>query len=214
MAPLRVGVVGACACAGAAGAGVAGLPGPGSEGSDCCCAKAGGVRSARATVTKATGFTDSSIALGRCKCRSGTPPGPLAGEAPAERAIVWYKVRDMSDQHVAGTKSFGGAASPQDDEPKTPIWLTAVGAALFVGVALWWAVTPAAAPSTPAEAAPSASVAGAAAAPNPQAQAQPPAQQRPAAPGASAQQARFPAPSALPADVQKRLNELRGKPHP
>jgi len=126
---------------------------------------------------------------------------------------VWYKVRDMSDQHVAGTKSFGGAASPQDDEPKTPIWLTAVGAALFVGVALWWAVTPSTPAPTPAEAAPSASVAAAAAAPNPQAQALPPAQ-HPAAPGASAQQARVPVPSALPADVQKRLNELRGKPHP
>jgi hypothetical protein len=119
---------------------------------------------------------------------------------------VWYKVRDMSDQHVAG------AASPQEEEPKTPMWLTAVGAALFVGVALWWAVTPAA-PSKPAETAPSASVAAAAAAPNPQAQALPPAQQQPAAPGASVQQARM-VPSALPADVQKRLNELRGKPHP
>ena len=131
---------------------------------------------------------------------------------------MWYKVRDMSEQHVAGTKSVAGAASPQDEEPKTPMWLTAVGAALFVGAALWWAVTPAAPPPTPAEPAPSASVAAAAAAPNPQAQmqpqARPPAQQQPAAPGASGQQARVPAPSALPADVQKRLNELRGKPHP
>jgi hypothetical protein len=95
------------------------------------------------------------------------------------------------------------------------MWLTAVGAALFVGVALWWAVTPAAPPPTPAEPAPSASAAAAAAAPNPQAQAQArlPAQQQPAAPGASAQQARI-APSALPADLQKRLNDLRGKPHP
>jgi hypothetical protein len=126
---------------------------------------------------------------------------------------VWYKVRDMSDQHLAGTKSSAGAASPQEEEPKTPMWLTAVGAALFVGVALWWAVTPSAPPSTAAETAPSAPAAAAAAAPNPQAQALPPAQQ-PAAPGASAQQARIPVPSALPADVQKRLNELRGKQHP
>ena len=120
---------------------------------------------------------------------------------------MWYKVREMSDQHVAG------AASPQEEEPKTPMWLTAVGAALFVGVALWWAVTPAAPASTPAETAPAASVAAAAAAPNPQAHAQLPAQQ-PAAPGASAALPRIPAPSALPPDVQKRLNDLRGKPHP
>jgi hypothetical protein len=119
---------------------------------------------------------------------------------------VWYKVRDMSEQHVA--------ASPQEDEPKTPMWLTGVGAALFVGVALWWAVTPAAPSSTPAETVPSASVTAAAAAPNPQAQAQPPAQQA-AAPGASIiQQARIPMPSALPPEVQKRLNDLHGKPHP
>jgi hypothetical protein len=34
--------------------------------------------------------------------------------------------------------------SPPEDEPKTPMWLPALGAALFVGVALWWAVTPSA----------------------------------------------------------------------
>jgi hypothetical protein len=118
----------------------------------------------------------------------------------------------MSEQHVAGPEPLAGQAFPQE-EPKTPMWLTAVGAALFVGVALWWAVTPATPSSTPAETAPSASVSAAAAAPNPQAQAQPPALQ-PAAPGASALQARVPMPSALPADVQKRLNDLRGKPHP
>jgi hypothetical protein len=126
---------------------------------------------------------------------------------------VWYKVRVMTEQHVGGPKSLAGQASPQEDEPKTPMWLTAVGAALFVGVALWWAVTPAARPPTPAETPPSASVAAAAAAPNPQAQAVPPAQQ-PAAAGASAPQARMQVPSALPPDVQKRLNDLRGKPHP
>jgi hypothetical protein len=129
----------------------------------------------------------------------------LAGQAPAKRAIVWYKVRVMSEQHVA-------RGVPPEDEPKTPMWLPAVGAALFVGVALWWAVTPSAAPRAPAETAPAASAA-AAAAPNPQAQALPTMQQ-PAAPPASAQQARIPMPSALPADLQKRLNDLRGKQHP
>jgi hypothetical protein len=40
----------------------------------------------------------------------------------------------MSDSHTP---------TPADDEPKTPMWLPALGAALFVGVALVWAVTPA-----------------------------------------------------------------------
>ena len=43
--------------------------------------------------------------------------------------------------------------SPPDDEPKTPMWLPALGAALFVSVALWWAVTPSAAPIAPDDAA-------------------------------------------------------------
>ena len=46
----------------------------------------------------------------------------------------------MSDPH----------APQPDDEPKTPMWLPALGAALFVGVALVWAVTP----SSPTPAAP------------------------------------------------------------
>jgi hypothetical protein len=40
----------------------------------------------------------------------------------------------MSDLH----------ASPLEDEPQTPLWLPALGAALFVAVGLWWAVTPSA----------------------------------------------------------------------
>lgn len=112
----------------------------------------------------------------------------------------------MSEQHVA-------SGAPRDEEPQTPMWLPAVGAALFVGVALWWAVTPSAAPSTPAEPPASASAATAAAAPNPQAQAVRPTQPTPPSPG-SAQQARIPMPSALPAELQKRLNDLRGKQHP
>jgi hypothetical protein len=61
--------------------------------------------------------------------------------------------------------------SPPDDEPKTPMWLPALGAALFVGVALWWAVTPSALPIAPAEdaASASASVAPPPATPPPQA---------------------------------------------
>jgi hypothetical protein len=50
-----------------------------------------------------------------------------------------------------------------DDEPKSPLWLPALGAALFVGAGLWWAVTPSAAAIAPE---PSASGA-AAQAPNP-----------------------------------------------
>jgi hypothetical protein len=52
----------------------------------------------------------------------------------------------MSDLHAA----------PLEDEPRTPMWLPALGAALFVGAGLWWAVTPAAVPVV-AEPAPSAS---------------------------------------------------------
>jgi hypothetical protein len=55
--------------------------------------------------------------------------------------------------------------SPPDDEPKTPMWLPALGAALFVGAALWWAVTPSALPIAPADDAPSASASVAAAPP-------------------------------------------------
>ena len=113
----------------------------------------------------------------------------------------------MSEQHVAG-------GAPQEEEPQTPIWLPALGAALFVGAALWWAVTPSSAPSTPAEPAASASAATAAAAPNPQAQAVAPAQPLPPPNGSAGQQARVPMPSALPAELQKRLNDLRGKQHP
>lgn len=181
---------------------LAGAPEPGNEGSDCC-ARAGvaapparDANVARATVTKATGFTDCSIAPERCKRRS------------ARGAVVWYKVRVMSDPHVARP---AGEASPQDEEPKTPMWLPAVGAALFVGIALWWAVTPSAA--SPASAEPSASAsAAAAAAPNPQAQM--PVRPQPAAAPPSTQHARIPMPSALPAELQKRLNDMRGKPHP
>ena len=38
---------------------------------------------------------------------------------------------------------------PPLPEPQTPMWLPAVGVALFVSVALWWAVTPKAPPPPP-----------------------------------------------------------------
>src|ERR1700733_3064747 len=36
------------------------------------------------------------------------------------------------------------ASAPQDDEPKSPIWLPALGAAIFLGIGLWWDVMPSA----------------------------------------------------------------------
>jgi hypothetical protein len=45
----------------------------------------------------------------------------------------------MSDTHAS-------ASAPAEDEPKTPMWLPGLGAALFVSVGLWWAVTPGAPP--------------------------------------------------------------------
>jgi hypothetical protein len=59
----------------------------------------------------------------------------------------------MSDLHAA----------PVEDEPRTPMWLPALGAALFVAAGLGWVLTPSAAPivaepadsaSTPVAAAP------------------------------------------------------------
>jgi Spy/CpxP family protein refolding chaperone len=70
------------------------------------------------------------------------------------------------------TDSHGSAP---DDEPKTPMWLPALGAALFVGVALWWAVTPSAPPIV-ADAAASAVASASAAAPVAVAAAAPPHQ--------------------------------------
>ena len=58
----------------------------------------------------------------------------------------------MSDTH----------APPLDDEPKSPMWLPALGAALFLGAGLWWAVTPAAVQPAPDTAASASAVAVAA----------------------------------------------------
>jgi hypothetical protein len=43
------------------------------------------------------------------------------------------------------------------DEPKTPMWLPALGAALFLIVGIWWAMRPSDAPAPSAEPAASAS---------------------------------------------------------
>ncbi|HEY3819039.1 MAG TPA: hypothetical protein VGL81_17840 [Polyangiaceae bacterium] len=48
--------------------------------------------------------------------------------------------------------------TPPEAEPQTPMWLPALGAALFVAVALWWAVSPSAPPVTGDETTPAASV--------------------------------------------------------
>jgi hypothetical protein len=46
-------------------------------------------------------------------------------------------------------------------EPQTPMWLPALGVALFVGAAVWWATRPAPPPPPPVEAAASASASAA-----------------------------------------------------
>ena len=61
------------------------------------------------------------------------------------------------------TDSHASAAVPLEDEPKTPMWLPALGAALFLSVGLAWAVSPSTADvvvgaaATPSAGAPSAS---------------------------------------------------------
>ncbi len=66
----------------------------------------------------------------------------------------------MSDRHQAGADAPVPGSSPAraaaDDEPRSPMWLPALGGALFLAVGLWWAVTPSAPPPAP-EAAASAS---------------------------------------------------------
>jgi hypothetical protein len=91
--------------------------------------------------------------------------------------------------------------TPLEAEPQTPMWLPALGAALFVSAALWWAVTPSAPVITADDAAPSAAVSVAAAAPAPSAL--PPAARlaQPLNPAANA----APVPSGIPSGMH-RLN--------
>jgi hypothetical protein len=98
----------------------------------------------------------------------------------------------MSDPHAA----------PPDDEPRSPMWLPALGAALFVGLAVWWAVTPSAALPAP-EGYPVASIV---LNPTPPPAAPPAAGAlAPAVPG-SARQLNLPAPGQ--ADLQQRLQNV------
>ncbi len=79
-------------------------------------------------------------------------------------------------ESASHSASHDGHAPPPLDEPKSPMWLPALGAALFIAVGLWWAVTPSPPPPPPDDTEP------AAAAPQPAASAGP----RPAAvPGAA-----------------------------
>lgn len=63
----------------------------------------------------------------------------------------------MSAPHGNSSDSHGHAPPPPP-EPKTPLWLTAVGAVLFLTVALVWGL----APASSTDAAPAAADAGAA----------------------------------------------------
>lgn len=110
----------------------------------------------------------------------------------------------MSDPH----------AVPLDDEPRTPLWLPALGAAIFVAAALWWAVTPSSTTAA-AEGAASASASAAAAAP-PAAtpQAAPPAQAAAAAvPGVPGGRPVL-APGMASAETQQRLREIQQRMKP
>ena len=81
----------------------------------------------------------------------------------------------MSDPQAA-------KAAVVDDEPKTPMWLPALGAALFAFVGLWWAVTPSSAPPADADQAASASAAATPPPPAPTPTPPPPQPVRPAQP--------------------------------
>ncbi|HEY1696372.1 MAG TPA: hypothetical protein VGG39_29610 [Polyangiaceae bacterium] len=102
----------------------------------------------------------------------------------------------MSDPH----------APPVDDEPKSPLWLPALGAALFVGAGLWWAVTPSAAAVAPE---PSASESAAPAA-RPVAAAPNPAPTAPMAVGSAGRGPHFvPMPGASNQMLQQMLHDRR-----
>lgn len=105
----------------------------------------------------------------------------------------------MTDPHAAQV----------DDEPRTPMWLPALGAAIFVGAALWWAVTPSSA-APPAEGAASASGSAAAAAAAPPAPRAGAPQPNVAATAQAVQPGRpVLAPGMASADTQERLRQIR-----
>jgi hypothetical protein len=106
------------------------------------------------------------------------------------------------------------ATAHAPDEPKSPLWLPAVGGALFLAVGLWWAVTPSA--PDPVDVAPPPAVASAAPPPPPStASAPPPARPIIAPPNGSAQPVRMgargagPAGSADPAAIQRLLDQMK-----
>lgn len=72
-------------------------------------------------------------------------------------------VDPMSDAHGNSSDSHGHGPPPPP-EPQTPLWLTAVGAVLFLTVALIWGLAPGAdaAASSPASTAAATADAGAA----------------------------------------------------
>jgi hypothetical protein len=81
----------------------------------------------------------------------------------------------MSDDasHPGGSASTDSSHAhahdpPPPPEPQTPMWLPAVGVALFVTVALWWAVTPKAPVPAPPTDAPVATASAAPGQPQPQ----------------------------------------------
>jgi hypothetical protein len=121
----------------------------------------------------------------------------------------------MSDTHASASAS----AATMDDEPKTPMWLPGLGAALFVGVGLWWAVTPGAPPPAPDAAAASASAATPPPAPSP-APAPPPTVRPPPGltPLPSGMKPTMPgmggAPNNLPPGLRQQIQNLQNNPHP
>jgi hypothetical protein len=128
-----------------------------------------------------------------------------------------------------GSDHVSSAHAPVSDEPKSPMWLPALGAALFLTAGLWWAVTPSA-PDVVADA-PAASattIASAAPAPPPPPPPAPPSsaalppQMRIGPGGAGAPSpsgvrmgARGPggAPGADPAAVQRLIDQMKQKQH-
>jgi hypothetical protein len=109
----------------------------------------------------------------------------------------------MSDPHAA----------PLDDEPRTPLWLPALGAAIFVAAALWWAITPSS--TAAAEGAASASASAAAAPPAAPPAAAPPAQAAavPTGPGVPSGRPVL-APGMASAETQQRLREIQQRMKP